>query len=120
MPKKDTASAVVGMLSSVGAETRKPLASASPIEERVTPPTVTVTEDTHGSVSPLPTPPRAVTATAPTAPRTLRLRTSTAQRLRDAWLEAKRDDVLLTAQDFASDLVDEALRRQAPMSASPS
>jgi hypothetical protein len=42
--------------------------------------------------------------------------------LRDAWLEAKRDDVLLTAQDFASDLVDEALarRRRARMSASPS
>lgn len=120
MPKKDTASAVVGMLSSVGAQTRTPPASQSPTEERATPPTVTVTEDPHASVSPLPTPPRAVTATAPTAPRTLRLRTSTAQRLRDAWLEAKRDDVLLTAQDFASDLVDEALRRRARMSTRPS
>ena len=28
----------------------------------------------------------------------------------DAWLEAKRDDVLLTAQDFASDLVEEMLK----------
>ena len=46
------------------------------------------------------------------APRTLRLRSETAARLRTAWLEAKRDDVLLTAQDFASDLVEEALARQ--------
>jgi hypothetical protein len=120
MPKKDTASAVVGMLSSVGAQTRNPLESVAPVEESVAPATVTVTEEPQASVSPLPTPPQAVSATAPTAPRTLRLRTSTAQRLRDAWLEAKRDDVLLTAQDFASDLVDEALRRRARMSASPS
>jgi hypothetical protein len=118
MPKKDTASAVVGMLSSVGAQTRKPL--PSPVEERVAPSTVTVTEDVHASVSPLPTPPRVVTATAQAAPRTLRLRTSTAQRLRDAWLEAKRDDVLLTAQDFASDLVDEALARRRRLSNSTS
>jgi hypothetical protein len=118
MPKKDTASAVVGMLSSVGAQTRKPLESSAPAEERVAPATVTVTEDVQGSISPLPTPPRAVTATAPAAPRTLRLRTSTAQRLRDAWLEAKRDDVLLTAQDFASDLVDEALARRRRLSTS--
>ena len=39
----------------------------------------------------------------------MRLRVETAHQLRAAWLEAKRDDVLLTAQDFASDLVDEAL-----------
>ncbi len=45
----------------------------------------------------------------PEAPRTLRLRPEAATRLRAAWLEAKRDDVLLTAQDFASDLVMEAL-----------
>jgi hypothetical protein len=45
------------------------------------------------------------------APRTLRLRPDTASRLRAAWLEAKRDDVLLTAQDFASELVDDALVR---------
>jgi hypothetical protein len=118
MPKKDTASAVVGMLSSVGAQTRKPLESPSPVEAPAAPPTVTVTENVQASVSPLPTPPRALTATAPQAPRTLRLRTSTAQRLRDAWLEAKRDDVLLTAQDFASDLVDEALARRRRLSSS--
>ena len=45
------------------------------------------------------------------APRTLRLRPATAAGLRAAWLEAKRDDVLLTAQDFASDLVEDALAR---------
>jgi hypothetical protein len=49
---------------------------------------------------------------ATVAPRTLRLRPATAHRLRQAWLEAKRDDVPLTAQDFASDLVDEALVRR--------
>jgi hypothetical protein len=42
----------------------------------------------------------------------LRLLPATAQRLREAWLEAKREDVLLTAQDFASELVDEALVRR--------
>jgi hypothetical protein len=45
------------------------------------------------------------------APRTLRLRPDTASRLRAAWLEAKRDEVLLTAQDFASELVEDALVR---------
>jgi hypothetical protein len=38
--------------------------------------------------------------------------TTPAHRLRQAWLEAKRDDVPLTAQDFASDLVDEPLVRR--------
>ena len=60
----------------------------------------------------LPTPTRDNPVAADDAPRTLRLRAETAQRLRGAWLEAKRDDVLLTAQDFASDLVDEALSRR--------
>jgi hypothetical protein len=39
------------------------------------------------------------------------LRPATAAALRAAWLEAKRDDVLLTAQDFASNLVEDALAR---------
>jgi hypothetical protein len=43
------------------------------------------------------------------APRTLRLRADTATQLRNAWLEAKRDDVLLSLQDFASPLIEEAL-----------
>jgi hypothetical protein len=119
MPKKDTASAVLGMLSSAGAQTRRPLeSSASPIEIAAAP-TVTVTEEAQASVSALPTaaPAAPATVTAPEAPRTLRLRSATALRLREAWLEAKRDDVLLTAQDFASDLVEEALRRRIRMSA---
>jgi hypothetical protein len=115
MPKKDTASAVVGMLSSVGSQTRPAINRAEPVRPPlVTAPTVTVTEEVQASVSPLPTAGQAVRApeSLPAAPRTLRLRSTAAQRLRDAWLEAKRDDVLLTAQDFASDLVEEALARR--------
>jgi hypothetical protein len=42
--------------------------------------------------------------------------------LRAAWLEAKRDDVLLQSQDFASALVEEALaaRRRRARAASSS
>jgi hypothetical protein len=119
MPKKETAASVVGMLSVAGAQTRKPLEDSPPARETIAVPTVTVTEEAQASVSALPTavPAAPATVTAPEAPRTLRLRSSAAQRLRDAWLEAKRDDVLLTAQDFASDLVEEALRRRIRMSA---
>jgi hypothetical protein len=122
MPKKETAASVVSMLSAAGAQTRKPSEDPAPAVESVVAPTVTVTEDVQAAVSTLmPAPTTAtVTVAAPEAPRTLRLRPSTAQRLRDAWLEAKRDDVLLTAQDFASDLVDEALRRREWMSAGSS
>ena len=74
--------------------------------------TVTVTEDPAPSVRTLPTPALPISAPATEAPRTLRLLQATAQRVREAWLEAKRDDVLLTAQDFASELVDEALARR--------
>jgi hypothetical protein len=112
MPKKDTAAAVVGMLSTAGAQTRRIPESTQPAEETVAPPAVTVTQHAQASVSSLPTSTRPTTATAAEAPRTLRLRPATAHRLRQAWLEAKRDDVLLTAQDFASDLVDEALVRR--------
>jgi len=113
MPKKDTTAAVLGMLSTAGAQTRGvPDASKTVVEAAAAPPAVTVTEDLPASVSTLPTPPRPIAAPEPEAPRTLRLRPATAQRLRQAWLEAKRDDVLLTAQDFASELVDEALLRR--------
>jgi hypothetical protein len=112
MPKKDTAAAVLGMLSTAGAQTRRMPDSTQPAEEASAAPPVTVTEDAPASVSTLPTPTRPSTAAAAEAPRTLRLRPATAQRLRRAWLQAKRDDVLLTAQDFASDLVDEALARR--------
>jgi hypothetical protein len=112
MPKKDTAAAVLGMLSTAGSQTRRIPEGISPTEETLAPPPVTVTEAAQASLSTLPTPPRPLTATTPDAPRTLRLRPASAHRLRQAWLEAKRDDVLLTAQDFASDLIDEALVRR--------
>src|SRR3954454_6819516 len=114
MPKKDTSAAVLSMLSSAGAQTRPGDDSAKQLTDTVTAPAVTVTEVAQATVSPLPTGPQAVptTETPPAAPRTLRLRSTAAQRLRDAWLDAKRDDVLLTAQDFASDLVEEALVRR--------
>jgi hypothetical protein len=115
MPKKDTAAAVAAMLSTAGAQTRR-------IPERIEPPapapiapaaaSVTVTEPAPATVTTLPPPATPGRATIAEAPRTLRLQPTTAQRLRDAWLEAKRDDVLLTAQDFASALVDEALTRR--------
>jgi hypothetical protein len=111
MPKKDTAAAVIGMLSTAGAQTRRTPDGTELGEQASAPPSVAVTEDAPASVSTLPT--HALPAApASEAPRTLRLRPATAQRLRQAWLEAKRDDVLLTAQDFASDLVDEALVRR--------
>jgi hypothetical protein len=111
MPKKDTAAAVIGMLSTAGAQTRLAADDAERAEQAPAAPSVTVTEDAPASVTTLPTP-ALPTAAAPEAPRTLRLRPATAQRVRQAWLEAKRDDVLLTAQDFASELVDEALVRR--------
>jgi hypothetical protein len=126
MPKKDAASAVLGMLSSAGAQTRPATAdpglsapAAPPAVERVPespvaaapPAAVEAVVDSRPSatVSTLPSTPA---VTKEDAPRTLRLRPATARALRDAWLEAKRDDVLLTAQDFASSLVDEALARR--------
>jgi hypothetical protein len=112
MPKKDTAAAVIGMLSTVGAQTRRTPEEAEPAREMPAAPSVTVTEDPPAAVSTLPAPVVPVSAPAGEAPRTLRLLPATAQRLREAWLEAKRDDVLLTAQDFASELVDEALVRR--------
>ncbi|WP_157681572.1 hypothetical protein [Mycobacterium sp. JS623] len=114
MPKKDTATAVLSMLSTAGAQTRRAEESAQRGEEPPFTPTVTVTEPPQASVSPLYTAPQPLPAdtASPKAPRTLRLRPGAASRVRDAWLAAKRDDVLLTAQDFASDLVEEALARR--------
>jgi hypothetical protein len=118
MPKKDTAAAVAAMLSTAGAQTRRvPERAETPPSISVAPmppaaPSVTVTEPVPATVSTLPPPVVPAPAPIPEAPRTLRLQPATAQRLRDAWLDAKRDDVLLTAQDFASALVDEALSRR--------
>jgi hypothetical protein len=118
MPKKDTAATVAAMLSSAGAQTRRMPERAEPAAPVAVAPvapaaaTVTVTEPAPATVSTLPTQVAPAPAPIPEAPRTLRLQSATARRLRDAWLEAKRDDVLLTAQDFASALVDEALTRR--------
>ena len=120
MPKKDTASAVIGMLSTVGAQTRAAL--PEPPAPEVTPPPAPEPDVGVAEAAVAPEPPAASVSTLPSsakrrgaaddaAPRTLRLRPDTAARLRAAWLEAKRDDVLLTAQDFASDLVEDALVR---------
>jgi hypothetical protein len=126
MPKKDTASAVLGMLSTAGAQTRpsiaaphapEPVVNAEP--EVAPPPTAAAPEPAAAtpepagaaSVSRLPGARPQQGPAEDAAPRTLRLRPETASRLRAAWLEAKRDDVLLTAQDFASELVEEALVR---------
>jgi hypothetical protein len=119
MPKKDTAAAVLGMLSTAGAQTRRAPEGAGDAEQSSPPPTVTVTESSHASVSALPPARRAAAAIEVKAPRTLRLRSTTAEQLRQAWLHAKRDDVLLTAQDFASDLVEDALARRRRTAARP-
>ncbi|MUL78938.1 hypothetical protein [Mycolicibacterium sp. CBMA 226] len=131
MPRKNTANTVLGMLSTTGAQTRPadrepegpaPVADPRPVPESVAPQPVAPPPDPVVAAAPAPVappvpsvrtlPPVPVTHGDSAAPRTMRLRTSTATELRAAWLEAKRDDVLLTAQDFASDLLDEALRRQ--------
>lgn len=115
MPKKDVAAAVLGMLSTAGAETRAatpevsetsaPAAAPEPTPAARVDPVV----DTRPTASVRHLPPAPAATTPDAAPRTLRLQPATAAELRAAWLEAKRDDVLLTAQDFASALVGEAL-----------
>jgi hypothetical protein len=124
MPK-DTSDVVLGMLSSAGSATRPaqqpradenpPVAAPAAPARRRPPPAA----DARDAMPPAPdAPPAALDAGA--APRTMRLRPETAARLRAAWLEAKRNDVLLTAQDFASSLVEDALasRRRARRAAS--
>jgi hypothetical protein len=115
------------MLSSTGAQTRPPRIQPPAQEEppagepNATTASVVIPPAEPTAVAPDPAEPAPATVSAlPTkqrgtaddaAPRTLRLRSDTASRLRSAWLEAKRDDVLLTAQDFASDLIEDALLR---------
>ena len=123
MPKKDVSSAVLGMLSTAGSQTRRPTMVADeppepPRTEAMVSDQPATVEDSQRPVTQLP-PVRPETANE-AAPRTLRLRPDTASRLREAWLQAKRDDVLLTAQDFASNLVDDALARRRRRAASTS
>jgi hypothetical protein len=128
--KKDTQSVVLSMLSDAGSKVRPtdddaaatPAPPAPAAIEPVTPEPAAGPPPTHVPKAVAPAAARSSsrvqsvmaapdTADADdTAPRTLRLRASTASALRSAWLEAKRDDVLLTAQDFASTIIDEALR----------
>ncbi|KUI36241.1 hypothetical protein [Mycobacterium sp. GA-2829] len=115
MPKKDTQAAVLGMLSTAGAQTRRP------VERTPAPEPAAITPEPAPEVAaPEPAPEASVRQLSPrTTPtpraeetkRTIRLRASTAVELREAWMEAKRDDVLLTVQDFASDLLEDALSR---------
>lgn len=119
MPKKDVASAVVGMLSEAGARTRPAEIAVVPAADEAPPPpptpaaaAVTRVADTQPSASVSSLPPARATSSAEAAPRTVRLSPAVALQLREAWLDAKRDDVLLTAQDFASALVEEALTRR--------
>ncbi len=128
MAKKDTAATVLGMLSTTGASTRPTATASEPRRElaeqhtehdqaddsaTVAAPAAPASAGRPAGESPRrgapPTPQLPVT---PAVPRTLRLRASTAAALRDAWLDAKRDDVLLSHQDFASDLLDAALRQR--------
>lgn len=122
MVKKDTATAVLGMLSTVGSQTR-PNHDNAPAPESLSQSAATsgaASADSASAPAAPPTPPPGPIHTGSTAasvaqdsaeaaPRTLRLRASTAAKLRAAWVEAKRDDVFLTAQDFASNLLDDAL-----------
>jgi len=135
MPKKDTSSAVLGMLSNVGAQTRRSVTVTEPAdipEQATSTPREPVSAAPIAPQSPAISDPQSVRPvselprTRPAtkvdeAPRTLRLRTATAIDLRAAWVEAKRDDVFLTAQDFASNLIEEALanRRRGQRSARP-
>ncbi|PJE05526.1 MAG: hypothetical protein CK428_26105 [Mycobacterium sp.] len=129
---KNVADVVVGMLSDVGSATRPPARATdrgtAPASKAETPAPVTPQSPEPSdappaqvqaadpakaaSISPASSSPlsRSDRQGEPGAPRTLRLRPETAGELRAAWLSAKREDVLLTAQDFASDLVEEALR----------
>ena len=138
MPKEDVNESVLGMLSTAGSNTRpvrpvieepgevEPPAPA-PVEEHLAAqepaaePAAEAAPEPQPEAKPAPeaeapkqrlVPPTELPSAHPPAPRTLRLRPSTAQALRDAWLEAKRDDVLLTAQDFASDLLEDMLKRR--------
>ncbi|MGD9697297.1 MAG: hypothetical protein AB7V42_16745 [Thermoleophilia bacterium] len=127
MARKDTAATVLGMLSTTGASTKPPAGLAEPSAARAEQPAEPSAdvEAAAGKPEPAvstsatrPAAPRRRTApppepNVPAVPRTLRLRASTAAALRDAWLDAKRNDVLLSHQDFASDLLDAALRQRA-------
>lgn len=129
MAKKDTTDAVLSMLGDRGASFR-PTGNPPPAQRE---PVESAKEEVHAPepVSPSSPPVRSRSSVAtarrarksqvkpavksdPTenAPRTLRLSQPMANSLREAWLDAKRDDVLLTYQDFADQVVRAGLRRR--------
>lgn len=156
MPKKDTASAILGMLSNTGAHTRPPAEpekktyepaaahrdggdltqAVPPVDDPVGHPAEEAVTDAANAASAAPHPqpempadPEAEPDQTPDAnpqpknvrilpvaggvqkaPLTVRLTPEAAQALREAWLDAKRDDVLLSATDFASALVLSSLK----------
>lgn len=133
MAKKDTTSTVLSMLGDRGAALRPPVVERAPAQrpapaaEDVAPgPEAAIAVDSSestegsGSARPAATARRARKQPAPAppadpaqnAPRTLRLSQTMANTLRAAWLEAKREDVLLTYQDFADQVVKMGLRRR--------
>ena len=127
---KNVQDVVKGMLSTAGSATRPPQettpdpVSPPPSSPPASPPVATSVNDPEpapATNTPAPRPRATKTAESPRAPRTLRLRPKTASLLREAWVEAKHEDVFLTAQDFASNLLEDALvsrrRRRASRSA---
>lgn len=125
MVKKDTSSAVLSMLSERGAsfrpsgtaphalpghddpESSGPSAAEEadrlPVVAQQAPPATARRARKQAGAASAPDP-------AENAPRTLRLGQPMANALREAWLEAKREDVLLTYQDFADQVVRAGLR----------
>lgn len=112
---KNVQDVVIGMLSTAGAATRhspqpdpEPALAGGRARSRSAPAAAASRVQPPPGAPATPAPPaRAVDAIE--APRTLRLRPETAALLREAWVEAKHHDVFLTAQDFASNLLEEAL-----------
>ncbi|WP_152981342.1 hypothetical protein [Mycobacterium intracellulare] len=113
---KNVQDVVMGMLSTAGSSTRPPQETTP---ELAAPRRRSAALDTGASgadggsppvaPAPAPPPPPAQSGDVAEVPRTLRLRPKTASLLREAWVQAKHEDVFLTAQDFASNLLEEAL-----------
>src|SRR5512144_470281 len=122
--KKDTSETIRAMLGEQGTRYRPSAQSAAaqapkePVNRPEEPPPVTTVTPAIASEPPHPTTTtsrRARARQAPSqvpdeqsggnAPRTLRLSQPMANALREAWLLAKREDVLLTYQDFADRIV---------------
>lgn len=118
MARKDANAAVLGMLSTSGSQYRPrpdapsaPEAAPAPEQAPATAPTDPQRDESNDRGRRARRAAGGATTTTETAraPRTIRLSQQMADRLRDAWLAAKKDDVLLTLQDFADDILDQGL-----------